>query len=67
MYSESDIDTEMTADNFFQEKREEEFFKATQIVLKASPIKINVNPHVLNDMLHFKETHTILPILKDLK
>lgn len=67
MYSETDIDTELTAENFFAERKIEDFFKAMHVVLKTSPIRINVNPHILNDMLHFRETQALLPIMKDLK
>lgn len=68
MYTETEPPNDLTPTHFFDAPKPlEQIFKAVSIQVQVSPITVTLNPHVLNDMLHFKEQLAIQQMLKDLK
>ena len=67
LHQETESQNELNSNNFFEDPAEEQLFKAIHLQVQTSPLRINVTPYVVNDMLHFKEHLAIQSLLKDLK
>jgi len=54
MYTETEPPNDLTPTNFFSEQKPlVDVFKAVSIIVHSSPLVVNLNPKIVNDMLHF--------------
>ena len=68
-YVETEVSSDgLTPSNFFDtDEKKEEVYRSLQVTVVSSPIKVNVNPQILNNILHFSDVLQIQGLLKDLK